>query len=56
MTTLTGRRPKLTPEQVRALRQWAALGTTVSAVARTLGVSRGTLRRYLARAHKREVA
>lgn len=56
MTTLTGRRPKLTPEQVRALRRWAALGTSISGVARTLGVSRGTLRRYLARAHKREVA
>lgn len=48
MTTLTGRRPKLTPEQVRALRRWAALGTSISGVARTLGVSRGTLRRYLA--------
>lgn len=47
-----GRRPKLTPEQVRALRQWAALGTTVSAVARRLGVSRGTLHRYLAGDHK----
>lgn len=51
-----GRRPKLTPEAVRAVRRWAALGTSISGVARTLGVSRGTLRRYLARAHKREVA
>lgn len=55
-TRWVGRPPKLTPEAVRAVRRWAALGTSISGVARTLGVSRGTLRRYLARAHKREVA
>lgn len=50
----TGRRPKLAPEQVRALRAWAALGTNKTAVARRLGISLTTLDCYIARAHKRD--
>lgn len=50
----TGRKPKLAPEQVRAVRAWAALGTNKTAVARRLGISLTTLDHYIARAHKRD--
>jgi len=50
----TGRKPKLTPEQVRAVRAWAALGTNKTAVARRLGIGLTALDRYIARAHKRD--
>lgn len=43
---------KLTPDQVAAVRVWAALGRSVAAVARNLGVSVSTLRNYLDGKHK----
>lgn len=42
-----GPAPKLTAEQVQALRQWAAFGRSVAAVARRLGVSPTTVQAYL---------
>ena len=48
-----GRKPKLTPEQVAELRQWAVYGTNRTEVARRLGVSTQTLRCYLRGEHKR---
>lgn len=43
---------KLTAAEVAAVRVWAALGRSMAAVARNLGVSVSTLRRYLDGAHK----
>jgi predicted transcriptional regulator len=54
--SLQGRKPKLPPETVQALLVWAALGRTVGQVARNLGVSPTTVRRYLDQRHKRKVA
>jgi len=53
---IVGRPPKLPPKTVQALLVWAALGRNVPEVARNLGVSPTTVRRYLSGAHKREVA
>lgn len=53
---LCGRKPKLPPETVQALRVWAALGRNIPEVARNLGVAPGTVHRYLRGSHKREVA
>lgn len=39
-----------------AMRVWEALGRSVGQVARNLGVSPTTVRRYLNADHKREVA
>lgn len=44
---MTGRRPKLTADQVRALREWAAFGRSTAAVARRYGVTTNTIRGYL---------
>ena len=44
---LSGPPPKLTPEQVAALRQWAALGRSAADIARRWGVSPTTIRTYL---------
>ena len=44
---LSGPPPKLTAEQVKALRQWAAFGRSAADVARRLGVSPTTIRTYL---------
>ncbi len=52
-TVWVGRKPKLTPEQVRVVRAWAALGTNKTAVARRFGIGISTLDAYLAGAHKR---
>ena len=51
-----GRKQKLPPETVQALRVWAALGRSTGEVARNLGVTTGTLRKYLNGEHKRRVA
>lgn len=53
---IVGRKPALTPEQVRAVREWAAFGRSAPQVARNLGIGYSTLRRYLAGEHKRRVA
>lgn len=53
---ICGRPPKLPPETVQALRVWAAIGKNVPEVARNLGVSPTTVRRYLRAEHKRKVA
>ena len=53
---IVGRKPKLPAETVQAVRVWAALGRNVPEVARNVGVSPNTLRRYLAGEHKRRVA
>lgn len=53
---IVGRKPKLPPETVEALRIWAVIGKSVPEVARNLGVSPGTVRRYLRGDHKRKVA
>lgn len=47
-----GRPRKLSPEQVAAVRAWAATGRSLAAVARNLGVAPNTLRRYLDGGHK----
>lgn len=52
-TVWVGRKPKLTPEQVRAVRAWAAFGTNKTAVARRLGITLTTLDTYLSGGHKR---
>ncbi|MGP4104622.1 helix-turn-helix domain-containing protein [Nonomuraea sp. KM90] len=43
----TGRRPALTPEQARELRERAAAGEPKSALARKFGISRETVYSYL---------
>lgn len=47
MTRLTGRRPKLTPDEVARARRHRDQGITTDSIAATLGVSGSTLRRYL---------
>jgi transposase len=48
-----GRPPKLTPDQVRELRAWAAYGTSKAAVARRFNVSTKTVTAYIQRRHVR---
>lgn len=43
----TGRVPRLTPEQAKRLRAWAAFGTSTGEVGRRLGVTPQTVRRYI---------
>jgi DNA-binding CsgD family transcriptional regulator len=50
---MNGRKPKLTPDQVRALREWAAFGKNMSEVGARLGINRRTVGAYLRREHKR---
>jgi DNA invertase Pin-like site-specific DNA recombinase len=54
MRQMVGRKPKLTPEQARQVREWAALGRTPSQVARRFGIGVTTLKSYIRREHKRE--
>lgn len=49
-----GRRPVLTPEQARQVREWAAFGVNYASVARRLGVSRNAVINYARGAHKSE--
>jgi predicted transcriptional regulator len=44
---LVGRKPKLSPDQVRQLREWAAFGRNQTDVARRMGISTGAVRNYL---------
>lgn len=53
---LGGRPPKLDDAARRTLLAWAALGTSVPKVARRLGISPSTARRYLHGQHKRRFA
>ena len=55
-TRWVGRPPKLPPETVRRIREWAALGQSQREVARTLGVDPKTVSNYINGKHKREVA
>ena len=48
-----GRKPKLTPEQVRKAREWAAIGLSMSQAAAHFGVHRTVFRDYLNGKHKR---
>jgi IS30 family transposase len=50
---ITGRKPKLSVEQARSLREWAGFATSMGQAAKRLGVARTTLHRYLRRQHKR---
>ena len=50
---MAGRRPKLTADQVREVRAWAAQRVTVVAKARELGVSPRVLRAWIAGDRKR---
>ena len=47
MTRRTGRPPKLTPDQVEAMRRHREAGIGSDAIARVFGVSGSTARRYL---------
>ena len=49
---MTGRRPALDAATARRVREWARLGTTTEQVARTLGVSRAAVWRYIRGEHK----
>ena len=50
---ITGRKPKLTHEQVHDLRRWYASTRTVKDKARELGISATALKQYVKGAHKR---
>ena len=50
---MNGRKPKLSPEDARRVREWASFGTNQSEVARRLGIDRRTVRYYINRVHKR---
>lgn len=54
-TRWVGRPPKLPPETVRRIREWAALGQSQRQVARTLGVDPKTVSNYIRQTHKRKV-
>lgn len=41
-----GGKPKLTEEQAQRIREWAKFGTSLKSVARKLGVTSDTVRRY----------
>lgn len=51
---VAGRPPKLSPEDARKVRDWAALGTSVPQVAARFGVSPRTMREYVKGNHKRK--
>jgi len=53
---ITGRKPKLTPEQRKRLHEWAAFGTSKKSVCLRLGIGRATINRYLRGAHKNRVS
>lgn len=53
---ICGPKPKLPPETVRRVREWARLGRNMTEVARAVGVSRQALREYINRTHKRVTA
>jgi DNA-binding CsgD family transcriptional regulator len=46
-----GHKKKLTPEQERALMQWAAFGTSKKQVRNRLGIGQHALLKYLRREH-----
>lgn len=52
---ITGRKPKLPPEEVMRVWAWAEYGTSIHQVARRLRVNDKTLRAYINRKHKRPI-
>ena len=50
---ICGRKPKLTPEQIKKAREWASIGRTFKQAAMHFGVSPSVLRNYINGKHKR---